>query len=326
MRKAVRSLCLSACSLAAAFFHSTGWGQQYPTKPIRIVVPIAAGGTGDALARFVGERLSDTFHQQVVIDNRPGANGFIGTEAVIKSPADGYTILLASTGNIAINPGLYGIKLPFDPERDLAPITQVANTSLVLVVHPSLPVRNIRELIAFAKAKPGTLDYVSPGNGSTAHLNTAYFASMAGIKINPIVYKGSTPGRMAVVAGEVPIFVDGMIPALPLIQTGRVRALGVTSAQRSPILPAIPAIGEVVPGYVGYVWYGVFAPAGTPKDILARLHAAIVGVLKIPELKARLAEQGADVVANSPVEFGAYVKSEIVKWSRVIKEAGAKAD
>ena len=319
----------SSCILSVAtfaLFASPGWTQQYPTKPVRMIVPISAGGTGDTLARVLAERLAENFRQQVVVENRPGANGIIGTEAVVKAAPDGHTLLLASTGNIAINPGLYGAQLPFDPERDLAPVTQVANTSYVLIVHPSLPAKTVKELITLAKARPGQLDYVSPGNGSSAHLNTALFASMAGIRINPIVYRGSTPGRVALVAGEVPIYIDGMIPALPLIQTGRVRALGVTSAQRSSILPDVPAIAEFVPGYVGYVWYGVFAPAATPKDVIARLHSAIVTALKNPELRARLAGQGAEVVGNSPAEFSAYIRAEIVKWTKVIKDSGAKAD
>ena len=319
----------SSCTVCIATFAllaGSGWAQQYPTKPVHMIVPIAAGGTGDTLARALAERLEDIFGRQVVVDNRPGANGIIGMQALLRAAPDGYTIMVASTGNIAISPGLYGAKLPFDPEKDLAPVTQIANTSYVLIVHPSLPVKTVKELIALAKAKPGQLDYVSPGYGSSAHLNTALFASMAGIKINPIVYRGSTPGRVALVAGEVPIYIDGMIPELPLIHAGRVRAIGVTSAQRSSVLPDVPAIAEFVPGYVGYVWYGVFAPAATPKDVIARLHAAIVTALKNPELKAKLAGQGADVVGNSPAEFGAYIRSEIVKWTKVIKDSGAKAD
>lgn len=293
---------------------------------MRMIVPMAVAGTGDRLARILAERITEILRQQVVVENRAGASGFIGIGGVIKADPDGHTLLLASTGNIAMNPGLFGARMPFDPERDLAPVTQVANTSLVLTVHPSLPAKSIKELIALAKARPGQLDYVSAGNGSVAHLNTALFASMAGIKINPIVYRGSTPGQIALVAGEVSIYIDGMIPAMPLIQSGRVRALGVTSAQRSSIMPGIPAIAEFVPGYVGYVWYGVFAPAATPKEVIARLHAAIIGALKNPDLKARLAEQGAEVVGNSPAEFAAYIRTEIVKWTKVIKDTGAKAD
>ena len=300
--------------------------QTYPAKVIRMVVPIAAGGTGDTLARFVADRLTEAFKQQIIVENRAGANGIIGTEAAAKAAPDGYTILVASAGNIAINPGLYGAKLPFDPERDLAPITQVANTTQVLIMHPSIPAKNIKELIALAKANPSKLDYVNAGNGSTPHLNMALFASMAGIKLSGIVYKGSTPGRVAVVAGETPLMIDGLIPTLPLIQSGRLRALGVTSLKRSSALPDVPAIAETVPGYLGEIWYGVLAPAKTPIDIIHRLNTAIVAALKNPDVTARFAKQGADVVASTPVEFGDFIKREIVKWARVITEAKARVD
>ncbi len=328
MNISARTICLRGCVLLAslALSASAAWAQQYPTKPIRIVVPTAAGGTGDSLARFVAERLTETFRQQVVVENRPGANGIIGTEVVVKAPADGYTLVFASAGNIAINPGLYGAKLPFDPERDLAPVTQVANTTQILIAHPSLPAKNIKELIALAKARPNNLDYVNAGSGSTPHLNMALFASMAGIQINGIVYKGSTPGRVAVVAGEVPLMVDGLIPSLPLIQSGRVRALGVTSAKRVSVLPNVPTIGETVPGYVGEIWYGVLAPAATPKDIIAKLNGAIVAALSSADVKTRFANQGADIVAGSPAEFGSFIKREIIKWTKVIKDSGAKVD
>jgi tripartite-type tricarboxylate transporter receptor subunit TctC len=203
---------------------NTAVAQGYPVKTIRVVAPVAAGGTGDMLARFVADRLTDAFKQQAVVENRAGANGIIGTEIVAKAAPDGYTLVVASAGNIAINPGLYGARLPFDPERDLAPVTQVANTTQILIVHPSVPAKTVKELISLAKASPGKLDYVNAGNGSTPHLNMALFASMAGIKLNGIVYKGSTPGRVAVVAGETPLMVDGLMPSMPLIQSARENA------------------------------------------------------------------------------------------------------
>jgi tripartite-type tricarboxylate transporter receptor subunit TctC len=319
----------SAAPAAAVLLACTGAGveaQTYPSKPIRVVVPTAAGGTGDLLARFVAERLSEAFKQQVVVDNRPGANGILGTEVVVKAPPDGYTLMAASAGNIAINPGLYGAKLPFNPERDLTPITQIAATTQVLIAHPSLPARSVKELVALAKRQPNKLDYVNAGNGSTPHLNMALFASMAGIKLNGIVYKGSTQGRVAVVAGEVPLMIDGVIPSMPLIQSGRLRALGVTSLKRTAALPEVPAIAETIPGYVGEIWYGVLAPAGTPAEIVNRLHGVIAAGLTTPDVKARFAKQGADVVASTPAEFGAFIKREIVKWTKVIKDAGATVD
>jgi len=305
---------------------TTANAQTYPVKPIRVVVPTAAGGTGDLLARFVADRLAEAFKQQVVVDNRPGANGILGTEVVVKAPPDGYTIMVASAGNVAINPGLYGAKLPFNPERDLAPITQVAATTQVLICHPSLPVKNVKELVTLAKSQPNKLDYVNAGNGSTPHLNMALLARMAGMKLNGIVYKGSTQGRVAVVAGEVPLMIDGVIPSTPLIQSGRLRALGVTSLKRSAALPDVPAIGETIPGYVGEIWYGVLAPAGTPPEVINRLHGAIAAGLTSPEVRARFAKQGAEVVASTPAEFAGFIKREIVKWTKVIKEAGATVD
>jgi tripartite-type tricarboxylate transporter receptor subunit TctC len=300
--------------------------QGYPSKPIRVIVPTAAGGTGDTLARFVAERLSEALKQQVVVDNRPGANGILGTEVVVKAPADGHTLMLASAGNIAINPGLYGAKLPFNPERDLAPVTQVAKTTQVLVTHPSVPAKNVAELIALAKKQPNKLDYVNAGNGSTPHLNMALFASMARIKLNGIVYKGSTQGRVAVVAGEVPLMVDGVIPSTPLIQSGRLRALGVTGLTRTPALPDVPPIADTVPGYVGEIWYGVLAPAGTPADIVNRVQGIVAASLNSADVKARFAKQGAEVVGSTPAEFAVFIRQEIVKWTKVIKDAGARLD
>lgn len=318
---------LAAAVIAGALIGpSCVYAQGYPSKPIRVIVPTAAGGTGDTLARFVAERLGEALKQQVVVDNRPGANGILGTEVVVKAPADGHTLMLASAGNIAINPGLYGAKLPFNPERDLAPITQVAKTTQVLITHPSLPAKNVAELIALAKKQPNKLDYVNAGNGSTPHLNMALFASMAGIKLNGIVYKGSTQGRVAVVAGEVPLMVDGVIPSTPLIQSGRLRALGVTGLTRTPALPDVPPIAETVPGYVGEIWYGVLAPAGTPADIVNRVQGIVAASLNTAEVKARFAKQGAEVVGSTPADFAVFIRQEIVKWTKVIKEAGARLD
>lgn len=316
--------------LFAAGLLLTGAGavsaQGYPAKPIRVVVSIAAGGTGDMLGRFVADRLTEAFKQQTVVENRAGANGIIGVETVVKSPPDGYTLLSASAGNIAINPGLYGAKLPFDPERDLTPVALIANTTQMLITHPSVPAKTVKELVALAKANPNKLDYVNAGNGSTPHLNMALFASMAGIKLNGIVYKGSTPGRIAVASGETPLMIDGLMPSLPLVKAGRVRALGVTSAKRVAALPDIPAISETVPGYLGEIWYGVFAPAKTPAEIVNRLNLTIGNALKAPEVTARFAAQGAEVAAATPAQFGEFVKREIAKWTQVIKDAGARIE
>lgn len=303
------------------------YAQDYPVKPVRMIVPLAPGGTGDTLARLVAEKLGQNIHQQVVVENRPGANGQIGVDVAMRSAPDGYTIVLGSTGAIAINPGLYGPKLPFDPVRDLAPITQIANTASVLAVHPSLPAKNVRELVTLAKAKPGDLAYSSAGSGSTPHLHAALFNMMAGIRMLHVPYKGSSPGRIALASGEVQVMIDGLIPSLPLIRAGKIRPLGITSTERNAAVPEIPTIAEAgLAGYEANQWYGVLAPAATPREIIAKLHTAIVRDLQTSDAKAWLARQGGVPVGNSPGQFGAYIKTEIAKWTRVIRASGAKPD
>lgn len=319
-----QSLKIALATLALA--SSAATAQTYPNKTIRIIVPTAAGGTGDMLARQVGDILREAFKQTVVIENKPGANGIIATDLVAKAPADGYTLLAASASNIAINPGLYGAKMPLDVEKDLTPITQLANTTQVLMVHPSFPAKTVEEFIALAKAKPNVINYANAGNGSTPHLNMALLMSMSGIQLSSIVYKGSTPGRTAVLAGEVEVMIDGLGPSLPFIQSGRVRALGVTASKRVAALPNLPAIAETVPGYTGEIWYGVLAPAGTPPDVIAKLNRAIVTGFNTPENRAKLGRDGGEVVANSPAEFGGFIKRELVKWNKVIKDSGAKIE
>ena len=298
--------------------------QAFPNKSIRIIVPTAAAGTGDLLARQVGEILKEAFKQTVVVENRPGANGIIAMEAVAHAPADGYTLLAASASNVAINPHLY--KMPFDVEKAFAPVIQIANTTQVLVAHPSFPARSVEELIAMAKAKPNAIDYASAGNGSTPHLNMELLASMAGIKLHGIVYKGSTPGRVAVLANEVPIMIDGLAPALPLIQAGQLRALAVTAPKRVSALPNVPTVAEALPGYVGEIWYGVLAPAGTPEAIVQKLNEVIAAGLKAPASVSKLLAQGGDVIAAPAADFGAFIRQEIVKWRKVVKESGASVD
>ncbi|HYF17155.1 MAG TPA: tripartite tricarboxylate transporter substrate binding protein [Ramlibacter sp.] len=320
MDKTRRSLTAAALALPALRLHA----QAFPSRPFRIIVPTAAGGTGDILARQVGEILKDAFKQGVGVENRPGANGIVATEAVVRAAPDGHTLLAASASNIAINPSLY--KMPVDVEKDLAPVIHIANTTQVLIAHPSFPAKSIEELVAMAKARPNAIDYVNAGNGSTPHLNMELLASMAGIKLHGIVYKGSTPGRMAVVAGEVPIMIDGLAPALPLIQSGQLKALGTTALKRTTALPNVPAITEVLPGYVGEIWYGVLAPAGTPADIVNRLNQAIAQGLTTPESRSRLAAQGGEIVAGPPGEFQAFIRREIVKWRKVVQDSGAKVE
>lgn len=312
--------------LATALVAGNVAGQAYPSKPIRIVVPLASGGTGDTLGRLVGEKLAEAFGQQVVVDNRAGANGIIGVDLVAKAAPDGYTLLSGSTGSVAINPSVYGAKLPFNVERDLVPITQIATTTSVVIVYPAFAAKSIPELIALAKAKPGSINYASSGTGSAVHLGTALFESMAGIRMTHVPYKGSTPGRIAVAAGEADLMFDGLLPSLPLIKAGKLRALGVTAAKRSGVVPEIPAIAETLPGYSADTWYGVFAPRGTPRAIVVKLNAVIVNALQTPETRAKLLAQGADPAGNSPEQFAAFLAAEIAKWARVVRDSGTKAE
>jgi tripartite-type tricarboxylate transporter receptor subunit TctC len=249
-----------ACALLA-LSTVAAHAQSYPTKPLRMIVPLPPGSTGDAVARMVAENLRQAIGQSVVVDTRAGASGQIGVAAVVRSAPDGYTIMLASVGPVTINPAVYGAKLGFDPVTDLAPITQVANTTSVLLVHPSLPVRNVKELVDLAKARPGEISYASAGNTSITNFNVALLASMTGIKLMHVPYKGSTQGLIAVASGECQLMVTGWINALPLSKPGKVRLIAVVSAERIPIAPELPAIGETVPGYESEQWYGVFAPA-----------------------------------------------------------------
>ena len=299
----------------------------YASKPLRIISPLASGGSGDALARMVGETLAEALGQPVVIDNRPGANGIIGVELVVKAAPDGYTLLVASGGNMVINPALYGAKLPFNVERDLVPITQIATQSFIAHVSPAFSAASIKALIAIAKAKPGSINYASAGAGSTAHLMAVLFESMTGARMTHVPYKGAAQGRVAVMARECDLMFDGLLAALPLIKAGKLRGLGVTGAKRSNVAPDIPTIAEAgVPGYNADAWYGMFAPRGTPGSIVAKLFAVLKQSLRAPERQEKLNAQGVEAVGSTPAEFAAYVKSETVKWTKVVKESDVKPD
>ncbi len=323
------SLCLSAMITLITYVSplQQAFAQIYPNKPIRLVVTLAPGGTGDTLTRLVAEHLTKAFGQQVVVENRPGANGIIGTEAVVKAAPDGYTLLSASAGNVAINPGLYGARLPFSVERDLAPVTLIATTTSALMVHPSVPAKSVKDLIVLAKSRSGAINYASAGIGSVGHLSISLLESMAHVKFTHVPYKGSAAQRIAVVAGEVELMFDGLLPALALINATKLRALGVTTATRSAMMPNLPTIAESgVPGYQAATWYGILAPAGTSKEIIARLQTEIAKVLQAAEVRERLLGQGADPSSNTPEQFGSFIKSEMVKWAAVIKKTGAKPD
>ena len=296
--------------------------QNYPARAIRLIVPSAPGGGTDIVGRTVANKLTEYLGQQVVIDNRAGAGTIIGIDIAAKSPPDGYT-LLVGLSTLAINPSMFA-KLPYDALRDLAPICHMVSVPNALVLHPSVPAQSIQALIALARAKPNALNVGSAGNGTSPHLSLELFKSLAKIDMVHVPYKGSGNAIIANLAGEVSVSFPSIPTAYQYIKAGRLRALGVTTARRTPALPDVPAIGEIVPGYEATQWFGMLAPAGTPRTIIDRIHQETVRALKAPEVIKQLAGEGADIVGSTPDAFGTYIKSETEKWARVIKSAGIK--
>ena len=307
-------------------FSTSASAQQYPNRPIRFVVPFAPGGSTDTLARTIGQKLTDALQQQVVVDNRSGANGNIGMEIVAHAAPDGYTILLGYIANLGIGPGLYA-KLPFDPVRDYAPITQLASSPNILAVHPSLPVKSLRELIAYAKTNPKKLNFASSGVGSIGHLTGELLNRSAGVDMVHVPYKGSGQAVIDLLGGQVQMMFSGMSSVMQHIKAGKLRALAVTGAQRSPAVPDVPTIAESgFPGFEATAWYGVLAAARTPKPIVNRLHDEIVRALALPDVKERLNNVGFELVGGTPDEFAVFIKSEIAKWTRVVRDAHISAE
>lgn len=299
--------------------------QTYPAKPIRIVVPFTAGGPSDIVARTVGQKLNETWGQPVVVDNRAGAGGAIGTEFVARGPADGYQLLHGTIGGLAVAMSLQPNR-GYDTLRDFAPITQAVNVTNFLVVHPSVPAKSVKELLAMARARPGGLNYASSGNGTVTHLAGELLKLMGRVDIVHVPYKGGAPALTALLSGETDMSYENSLIILPQIRAGKVKALGVTGAKRSALLPDVPTIGETLAGYSASGWYGLVAPAATPKDALARLNAAAIRALRAPDVAERLASQGAEAVGNSADEWGAFIRAEIDKWARVVRAANMKAD
>jgi len=295
--------------------------QDYPARPIRMVIPFSAGGATDVPGRIIAQKLSAALGQQVIIDNRPGAGGVIGSHIVAKAQPDGHTMLLTGTA-FALAPTIYHGKLAFDPIRDFAPVAQVALTANALVVHPSLPPRSVKELIAAAQSQPGKIDYASSGTGGAQHLMALLFLSLSGVNMNHVAYKGSGPATADLLGGHVKVGFPGVAIVIPHAASGRLVPLGVTTAQRAPQLPRVPTIAEAgVPGYEAAVWYGVLMPAGTPKRRVERMHGELTKLLKLPDVKENLTAAGYDIATSDPGEFASYLKADIAKWSRVIKEA-----
>ncbi len=325
MCKTLVSVCainlLAACSVAMA-----ASVPDYPNKPLRIILPTAAGGSLDTIARVVSQNLADEVGQQVVIDNRPGAGGMLGTETAAHSAPDGYTLLIASTGNIATTPGLYK-KLPYDPVRDFAGVILMAETPYVMVVHPSLPVKTAGELIQYAKTRPGQLNFSSSGNGSSPHLGGELFKAMAGINIVHVPYKGSPAALNSVVSGETLIEFSGIPSTYPQIKSNRLRALGVASMKRSAFAPELPTINESgLPGFAVSSWAGMLAPTGTPRPIVVKLNESVTRIIAKPEARQRLLGQGFEILGSTPEQFTSYLKAETAKWTKVIRTAGVQVD
>ncbi|HRL54367.1 MAG TPA: tripartite tricarboxylate transporter substrate binding protein [Acidovorax temperans] len=317
----------SAVVLGAGLLGGTSaLAQAYPTKPVTIIVPFAAGGTTDILARIIGQALTAELGQSVVVDNRAGAGGNIGGQAAAKAAPDGHTLFMGTVGTHAINASLYK-KMPFDPVKDFAPLTRVANVPNLLVANPAQPYKSVKDLIAYAKANPGKVNFGSSGNGSSIHLSGELFKSLAKVDMQHVPYKGSAPAVTDLLGNQIGIMFDNMPSAIQHVRSGSLVPLAVTTAKRSPELPNVPTIAEAgVPGYEATSWFGMFAPAGTPAPVLAKLNAAIVKVLAQPDVKKKINEQGAEVYSETPEQFAAFIQAESVKWGKVVKESGASLD
>ena len=328
MRRGRRAWLGRAGQLALAAFvaicSSTVHAEAFPDRPVRMIVAFPAGGGTDIVARLIAERLTATWGQQVIVENRGGAGGVIGTEIAARSEPDGYTIFMATLGNLSINPHLY--KMNVDPGRDLAPISNVVDVNFVLVANPQLPAKNVKELIALAKQKPGQINYSSSGVGGAPHLAGELFNDMAGVKLTHIPYKGSGPSFTDLIGGQVSLTFDSLVQALPHIESGKLRALAVLADKRSPLLPDVPTLAEAgVPGYNFSNWFGLVAPAGTPADRIGKLNEAVQAVLQQPEVRERLAAMGAVAAGSTPQAFGKLIQAERTKWGRIIQEQGIRA-
>jgi tripartite-type tricarboxylate transporter receptor subunit TctC len=316
----------SSFILSAVTAIAPATAQDYPSRPIRIIVPSTAGGSVDTLARTVGTHLGQRWRQQVVVDNRSGAGGVIAGEITAKAPADGYTLIMATIAAMATNVSLTR-KLPYDPVRDFAPITLVASQQIVLLVNPAVPAKSVQELIQFAKAKPGQLTFASAGNGSGGHLSGELLKILAAVDLTHVPYKGIAPAIVDVISGQVSMTFASVISGTPHVKSGRLRALAVTGAHRSSALPELPTMMEAgVRGYESSTWYGLLAPKATPRAIVTKLNREVVTIVNLPEVKQNLLAEGAEPVGNSPEQFGEFIKAEIAKWGKVIRTAGLRAE
>ena len=324
-RKTMKRFAAAFCGLLFIGLCHTGMAQTYPAKPIRIIVPFPPGGIADLFARVIGQKFNETWGQFGVVENRPGVGGNIGAELVAKSAPDGYTLVTGSIGTHAVNVSLFS-KLPFDPIRDFAPVSLIMEAEGLLVVHPSLPVKSVKELIALAKARPGQIAYASAGHGTAAHLSGELFKSMAKVDLVHVPYKGNVPAITDLLAGQTSLLFATMPTVLPQVQAGRLRALAVASSSRSPAAPQLPTIAEVLPGFSVTNWIGFFAPAGTPRDVVLKLNGEVARIMQAPDIQKRLLAEGAKFTPWTPDQFAAFVKAEMTKWAKVVKDAGIRVD
>jgi tripartite-type tricarboxylate transporter receptor subunit TctC len=325
-RHLLSTLAVSALAAAMPGASQAQDAKSYPSKPIRIVVPFAPGGSSDVLARAIGQKLTVAWGQPVVIENKPGAGGNIGAENVARSAPDGYSLLMIDVGTITISPALFP-KLGYDPVKDFAPITTVAFSPHALVVNPSVPANTAAELVAFAKTKPDGLDFANPGIGTLIQLAAEQFKTDTGIKLTQVPYKGGAQAVLGVMSGEVSMTLNGLLATLPHIKSGKLRVLAVTGLKRAEALPDVPTLNEtILPGFLSGSWQGLLAPAGTPKEVVTKLNAAVVEMLQMPDMKQQLSNQGAEVVADTPEQFAAFIRNDVEKWGKVVRDSGIKAE
>jgi len=311
---------------AALLAHSSASAEAWPSRPIKLIVPFPAGGGTDLIAREVANKVATTNGWSIIVDNKPGSGGNLGVDAAAKAPADGYTLVLGQTSNLAINPTLYP-KLPYNPEKDLTPVVPVASAPLVLVVAADSPYKTLADVVAAAKAKPETLNYASSGSGTVAHLATELFLKTAAVKLTHVPYKGATQGTTDLIGGQIQMYMSSVPTLIGYIKNGKMRAIAVTSPKRTADLPSVPTIDESgFKGFEAVTWFGVAGPAGLPKDVVTKLNAAFNKALQDPEVKKKLASQGADVLGGTPEQFASLIHNDIARWGKVVKESGAKVD
>ena len=322
MRTLIKLLLVAVCTGITAL----AGAQTYPAKAVRIIVPFPPGAGVDIVTRAVSGRLGEALGQQLIVDNRAGAGGIVGAEIAAKAPADGYTLFMGTAGILTVIPHMNS-KAPYSPERDFIPISLVAGVPSMLVVHPSLPVKSVRDLIALARARPGALNYASTGNGTLPHLAAEFFKAQAKINMVHIAYKGSAPATTDLLSGQVEVFFGNVLSVIEQVRSGRLRALAVTSLQRQAVAPDVPTMVESgFPGFEAGTWFGLLAPAGTPHDIIARLHTDIAKTVRLPDVQKQLAGQGATTIGNTPEQFAAYIRTESAKWAKVLAASGVRGD